>query len=65
MEIVNRPTNVRECARITGIPYRWLLDQFNGLNPPPHYVRPGCKRPEVIPAEIMEWYRNGCKEATK
>ena len=59
MEKMEQPTSVKTCAKLTGIPEQWLRNQvYRGLNPPPRYQRPGCKRYQLIPKEVMEWYRN-------
>lgn len=58
MDTMEKPTSVKECSRLTGIPYQWLVNEVKrGLNPPPRYQRPGRKGYQVIPKEVMEWYR--------
>ena len=57
MEVMNRITTVRKCAELVGVNYGWLLEQLRGIDPPPHYVFPGQRRPKVIPSEIVEWIK--------
>ena len=56
MEKTEQMVSIKEAARMTGLPYGWLLDQvLRGLNPPPLYRLPGHKRRMVIVKEVMEW----------
>lgn len=56
MEKTKQMVSVRECAKLTGLPYGWLLDQvLRGLNAPPSYQLPGHQRRLVIVEEVMEW----------
>lgn len=57
MDITEKPTSLQKAAQITGISYSYLRLAVKSSCPPPTYIRPGCKRPQVIPAEVMDWYR--------
>lgn len=57
MEKTEQLVSIRECSKITGIPYGYLRDAVKSAYPPPTYVRPGCKRPQVIAREVMDWIK--------
>ena len=64
MDKTEQMVSVRECAKITGLPYGWLTNQVHrSINPPPYYTLPGHKRRLVIPREVQEWakQRGGMK----
>lgn len=56
MEKTKQMVSIKECAKLTGLPYGWLLDQvLRGIPAPPSYLLPGHKRRLVIVEEVMEW----------
>lgn len=63
MDKTEQMCSVKECAKVTGLPYGWLTKQVNyGTNPPPFYTLPGHKRRMVVPREVMEWAKERGKK---
>lgn len=64
LDVWDRQVSVKTCARMTSIPYGWLLDQVErGLNPPPRYRRAGHRQFKVKPREVLEWYEKTTAQA--